>query len=1073
MNKIDMTQRSQSKVLQVLELIREHSSKFLSISIICTASLATAIIIAMPAIAQITTSQSNETSQILQKGETRSFPIALKAGQFVRIVVQQQGIDLVLTLLSPDDQAIAISDSPNDGDGAEVISAIAKVTGEYKLVLRSLDPQASGNFTFAIETLRTAQESDRQYLGAEVAFMEATKITDGNSVQKQQAIAKYLEVLPVFRNEGRTYWEALTIKTIGDLYIDLKKYAEALTYEQQSLPIFAKLGDIKQSARMLNNIGKSYMKLGDFKSAIAFYEQAIAARKSIQDPIGEAKTFNDLGYAYDTIGQPKIALDLYQKALTIWQEQRDRKEEGNTLRNIGAVYRKLSEYAQALNFYQQALVIHQELRDRRNEGVTLNSIGLLYNNLAQPIKAIDFLQRSLAIAQSFKDLRAQSSIFSNIGLAYRRLNELDKAFKFHFQAFTLAQETGDLSSESVSLNNLASIAIDRQNYDDGINFLQQALIVVRKVGDRLTEATILGNIGLIYKYKGKSDRAFVQFQQALLLDREVGNRRGESIVLSNMGGLMVDTERIELAIYFYKLSVNVREAIRKDIRSLSREDQNAFKKSVADVYRGLASLLLQKGRVMEALQVLDLLKVQELQDYLQDVKGNEITALGLELLPLEKKLSKQISEIELQSTSLNIELTELHKLANPNESQKTRISEIEKIQLAASQKLEQFFDSPSVKTVVHDLQENAIAENLKLNSYKSLQERLQSLTQTAKFPQKTALFYPLILGDRLELVLFIPDAPPIRRSVKVTQQDLEKAIAAFRAELQDASSFDVKDSGNRLYQWMIQPIAADLQKAHIQTIIYAPDGQLRYIPLAALYDGKQWLIEQYAINHITAINLFRLGSQTVAQPHVIAAAFSQGHYNFNIGDQKFAFTGLPFAGKEVENLGSLIPNTTTLLNSSFQRDAIATPNQNYNIIHLATHAAFVSGKPEESFILLGNGDRLSLREIQNLKMPAVDLVVLSACQTALGGVVGSGEEILGFGYQMQRTGAKAAIASLWTVSDGGTQALMDIFYGEISKEKSSKVESLRQSQIAMIRNPKAEFNHPYYWSAFILIGNGF
>jgi CHAT domain-containing protein len=350
---------------------------------------------------------------------------------------------------------------------------------------------------------------------------------------------------------------------------------------------------------------------------------------------------------------------------------------------------------------------------------------------------------------------------------------------------------------------------------------------------------------------------------------------------------------------------------------------------------------------------------------------------------------------------------------------------------------------------------------------------LKSLIQTAKFPQKTALFYPLILGDRLELVLFIPDAPPIHRTVKVNRRELEQTIATFRSELQDASSFDVKDSGKRLYQLMIQPIATDLQNAQIQTIIYAPDGQLRYIPLAALYDGKQWLIESYAVNHITAMNLFRLGSQTVSKPHAIAAAFSQGKYEFNVGEQKFIFSGLPFAGKEVENLGSTIPNTTTLLNDSFQRNAITDINRNYNIIHLATHAAFVSGKPEESFILLGDGNRLSLREIQNLKFPYIDLVVLSACQTALGGIVGDGEEILGFGYQMQRTGAKAAIASLWTVSDGGTQALMDIFYGELRKEKSSKVESLRQAQLSMIRNTKSEFNHPYYWSAFILIGNGF
>jgi CHAT domain-containing protein/tetratricopeptide (TPR) repeat protein len=1049
--------------------ITDHRSKLLSIAMICAVSILPSIIVGnAPVDAQA------ETTQTIQNAESRSFPISLKAGQFVRIIVQQQGIDLVVNLVSPDGKTIATSDSPNEDDGAEVISAIASVAGDYQLVIRPLDPKSSGKFTFTIEDLRTAQDSDRQYLAAEVAFMQATQLNDSSNEKRQQAIAKYLEALPVFRSERRTYWEALTLKTIGDIYIDLDKIAEALTYQQQTLPLFTKLGDAKQLGRMLSSIGKSYEKLGDLRTAIAYYEQAIAARKSIRDPLGEGKTFNNLGYAYDILGQPKIALEFYQKALNIWHEQDNRKEEGSTLRNVGAVYRKLSDYGQALKFYSQALKINQELGDRRSEGNTLNSIGLLYNNLGQPKKAIEFLQRSLAIAKERKDLRAQSSILSNMGLAYRKQNELDKALTFYFQAFQLAQDTGDLGSESVTLNNLSSIALEQENYDEALDFLQKALTVVRKVGDRVTEATILNNIGLVYNQTGKLNQAFATYQQSLLLDRQVGNRRSESIALSNMGSFMGEQGKLEFAIYFYKLSVNVRESIRKDIRSLSREDQNSFKQSVADVYRGLASMLLQKGRVMEALQVLDLLKVQELQDYLQDVKGNEITAQGIELLPLEQKLSNLMSETASQSTSLNDELDTLRKLAQPNEAQKKRLLEIEQIQLAASQKLGLLFDSDQVKTVERDLQQNAIADNLKLHAYISLQERLKSLIQTAKFPQKTALFYPLILGDRLELVLFTPDAPPIHRTVKVKQKDLEQAIATFRSELQDATSFDVKDSGNQLYQWMIQPIADDLQKAQIQTIIYAPDGKLRYIPLAALYDGKQWLIERYAINHITAFNLFRLGSQTASKPpNVIAAAFSQGEYKFNVGDQQFDFSGLPFAGKEIENLGSTIPNTTKLLNASFQRDAITEPKQSYNIIHLATHAAFVSGKPEESFILLGNGDRLSLREVQNLKMPAVDLVVLSACQTALGGVVGGGEEILGFGYQMQRTGAKAAIASLWTVSDGGTQALMDVFYREIQKEKTSKIESLRQAQLSMIHSSITEFTHPYYWSAFILIGNGF
>ncbi len=154
----------------------------------------------------------------------------------------------------------------------------------------------------------------------------------------------------------------------------------------------------------------------------------------------------------------------------------------------------------------------------------------------------------------------------------------------------------------------------------------------------------------------------------------------------------------------------------------------------------------------------------------------------------------------------------------------------------------------------------------------------------------------------------------------------------------------------------------------------------------------------------------------------------------------------------------------------------------YSIVHLATHAAFVSGAPEDSFIMFGNGDRATLRDIKNWSLPNVDLIVLSACQTAVGGKMGNGEEILGFGYQMQRTGARAAIASLWFVDDGGTQVLMDAFYAALKQPNITKAEALRQAQIALIARQQPtssvapqvsnRLGHPFYWAPFILIGNG-
>jgi CHAT domain-containing protein len=352
------------------------------------------------------------------------------------------------------------------------------------------------------------------------------------------------------------------------------------------------------------------------------------------------------------------------------------------------------------------------------------------------------------------------------------------------------------------------------------------------------------------------------------------------------------------------------------------------------------------------------------------------------------------------------------------------------------------------------------------------------------------------LDDHLELVLLLPGKPPIHRSVPVTRVELEKMIGNFRQELQDPNS-QVKQTAEDLYNLLIKPIESDLQQADVQSIIYAPDGQMRYIPLAALYDGKQWLIERYQINYLTALALTKLEPQSTAPPRVLAGAFTQGNYNVQISGETLNFQGLPFAQTEVDQLSAEIPNTTKLLNKAFSRDAVLAQAKNYSIIHMATHAFFAKGAPENSFILMGDGSQINIREIEDWKLPNVTLMVLSACQTALGGDLGNGVEILGFGYQLQRAGVRASIASLWTVSDGGTQTLMDTLYAQLKSGEITEAEALREAQMSLITGDKKSggkqqrssvrylpgdsgssapisrnLSHPYYWAPFILIGNG-
>ncbi len=341
--------------------------------------------------------------------------------------------------------------------------------------------------------------------------------------------------------------------------------------------------------------------------------------------------------------------------------------------------------------------------------------------------------------------------------------------------------------------------------------------------------------------------------------------------------------------------------------------------------------------------------------------------------------------------------------------------------------------------------------------------------KSTKFPTISTkshreLLYPFILGDRLEIILFAPNNLPIRRTTKISKDQLETLIIDFRAGLLDAGSEDVKEPSTQLYNLLIKPIEAELAQLNTKTILYAPDGQLRYIPIAALYDGKQWLAEKSQISNLIAYTLSDFTPQPKSAPNILAGAFGG-----KAGDRKFGQTALPATVREVQAIANSFQNSVTLIEEQFSRQAIESKFKNHNILHLATHAEFNTGAPDQSFIIFGNGDKIRLNEITDWQIPNIDLIILSACQTGVG-KLGSGVEILGFGYQVQKAGAKQAIASLWSVNDEGTQALMEAFYDELKKGNVSSTEALHRAQIALIKSKK--YNHPNYWSAFFAIGNG-
>ena len=745
----------------------------------------------------------------------------------------------------------------------------------------------------------------------------------------------------------------------------------------------------------------------------------------------------------------QTALQTYQQVLPQHSLQGDRLQMATARTQISEVYTALSDYTKALEQLEAALAIREELNDNRPiEGEALHHIDALYAATGEYQKTVQLYQEDLVS---------------------RRFVQYTEALDSYQQALAIAQASGDPIAQGNALEHIGGVYLSVGQTAQSLDFLQQALQTFQRIGDLNAVGRTLNGIASVYYRLKQYPQALEFLQQSLNILRETGDKAGEAIALANLGRIFQEQEDIVLATAFYKKAVNLHESLRQDLSVLSREQQQSFTETVADTYRHLSDLLLRQDRVLEAQQVLDLLKIQELDEYLQNVQGNDKTASGVGFLPEEEKLAEEYLTLQEQASELRTELSQLQTIPETARTpeQQARIAEIERTLQTLRQTFDRFIESPEIIEIAAEIARKTSGENIDLTNIAQLQASLQQLNQNA------VLLYPLILEDRIELVLITPDSPPIHRSVAVSKANLIRGVNEFRTALTVPSkrgNADIpKVAGEQLYNWLIHPIQGELDRLEAETLIYAPDGLLRYIPLAALYDGEKWLAQRYQINNITAASLTNFNVAPPEDLKILAGAFTEGTYSVEVGTRQLAFSGLPFAGKEVENLAATIPGTMKLIDLEFNRSATTSGMSDRNVIHLATHAAFVNGQPEDSFIMLGDGDRITLRDLEDWSLPHVDLIVLSACQTAMGGQMGDGTEILGFGYQMQKIGAKAAVASLWSVDDGGTQALMTAFYKSL-KTGTNKTSALQTAQLALL---ESDYNHPYYWASFILIGNGF
>lgn len=317
---------------------------------------------------------------------------------------------------------------------------------------------------------------------------------------------------------------------------------------------------------------------------------------------------------------------------------------------------------------------------------------------------------------------------------------------------------------------------------------------------------------------------------------------------------------------------------------------------------------------------------------------------------------------------------------------------------------------------------------------------------------------------------------------------LGEKILRFREALQDPQR-DPRPLGQELYRLLLGPVENELQGAGAKVLVWSLDGVLRYVPVAALHDGQGYLAERYASVLMTLSSRTRLSLEASGPWKGLGVGVSKAHEGFAALEAVPA--ELRAVVREQERSEGVVPGRV-LLDEAFTRDALERAlAARYALVHVASHFAFQPASVRESFLLLGDGGRLTLDDMLSAGLPyfdGVDLVTLSACDTALGS--GDGREVESFGVEAQNMGAKAVVATLWPVADESTRDLMTAFYRwRQENPQAGKAEALRQAQLGLLHgraaregpqvpqgavfvsDPQKPYAHPYYWAPFILIGN--
>ena len=841
----------------------------------------------------------------------------------------------------------------------------------------------------------------------------------------------------------------------GKKLYDRGQFTEAVKLLQQAAAAFKTSRDGLQEAMTLSNLSLADQQLGLWAEAEEAIAQSLKLLESGENTGTSGERSQIIAQALDVQGQLQLAQGQAETALTTWQKAADIYQQiGDKVRltrnriNSTQAFQALGLYLQAnkiLNEVQQTLT---SLPDSLIVATGLRSLGNVRRVVGDLNVSRLILQKSLAVAKRVQSPKAIAEAQLSLGNTARAQQDTQAALQYYQEAAAVSvssitripahlnllslllekkQDRDALALSSQIQSEISNLPPSRTSVYTRIKFAQNltqlkekssidtpswlniaqqlstAIEQAQSLQDRRAESYAMGSLGELYEKTKQFSDAQQLTDKALFIAQSINASDIAYQWQWQLGRILKKEGDIKGAIASYNVAYKTLQSLRGDLVAINPDVQFSFRENIEPVYRELVELLLRSPQGSSA------------------------------SVPFEKLDQQDASLLKanaLRSPEQGINQDNL-KLAR---------DVIESLQLA---ELDNFFRSAC------------------LNPTQALDPVVD------KKDQRAAVIYPIILPDRLDVILKLPNQDLRHYKTVIAQSDVENTIAKLRKNLLNVTATArVKQQSQQIYDWLIRPAQTELVNSGIKTLVFVLDGELRNIPMAVLYDKQQekYLLEKYAIALTPGLQLLDPKPLRQIQLNALTAGVSEKR-----PVEGKEFPQLENVPRELKEIKSEVSKSEELLNQQFTQTNLQNKLQTvpFSVVHLATHGEF-SSDADKTFIL--TWDKLvKVKEFDNLlrvsdknRFSGIELLVLSACQTA----EGDKRAALGLAGIAMRAGVRSTLATLWSIDDRSTADVMSEFYRQL-KAGVNKAQALQRAQLGVFAKEKA----PYFWAPYVLVGN--